>query len=367
MRDSCPEKTPAAERSASPPANTAQPPGSDTDAFGPWMVVERRQRRPAQFVDAQESARNVDPDHDGISRVHVDAHQRKGKAIATARKQRAIHVRKPLTVNLNDFPIMTKSATKASSSRLPQLQNNTSKLDKARHSSIVISENLDPNMQSPSMIPHETLACNNSLGTRKPPDPHLLLHPNHGVNNIRENPTTLVLSADSRLVVQDSAMVLFGDFNAILYRSDRKGGSSSMKPTVQHLLRLKLDHRPILLQVGTSVSRSSHAPFRYLSGWSSHIDFDRMVADNWSPSSSLSETITSFTKVADVWNKTIYGYIGSKKRVVMARLRGVQKALCAKSSRFFINLESELIMELENILDHEELLWRQKSVACVMY
>ncbi|KAK8684081.1 hypothetical protein V6N13_040118 [Hibiscus sabdariffa] len=213
MRDSCPEKTPEAKRTAPPSANTAQPPGSDTDAFGPWMVVERRQRRPArnmqtngfvqagahpggsrfnpiseELVDAQESARDVDPAHE-------------------AKKQRVVHVRKPLTVTLNDFPIVTKSATKASSSCSPQLQNNTSKLDKARHSSIMILKNLDPNMKNPSMIPHVSPACNNSLGMRKPPDPHLLLHLDPGVNNICEKPTAPVLSADSLLVVQDSAMV----------------------------------------------------------------------------------------------------------------------------------------------------------------
>ncbi|KAK8685419.1 hypothetical protein V6N13_041420 [Hibiscus sabdariffa] len=87
---------------------------------------------------------------------------------------------------------------------------------------------------------------------------------------------------------------------------------------IQHLIRLKLDHMPILLQVGNSVPCSSYAPFCYLFSWSSHIDFNRMVADNWAPSSSLSETIISFTKAVDVWNKTIYGDIGSKKRVVMA-------------------------------------------------
>ncbi|KAK8606541.1 hypothetical protein V6N13_030822 [Hibiscus sabdariffa] len=85
-----------------------------------------------------------------------------------------------------------------------------------------------------------------------------------------------------------------------------------------------------------------------------------MVVDNWVPSLTLSETIISFTKAADTWNKTIYGYIGTKKRIVMARLRGIQKALCVKSSQFLSNIESELLVELENILDQEELLWCQK-------
>ncbi|KAK8693525.1 hypothetical protein V6N13_071105 [Hibiscus sabdariffa] len=131
--------------------------------------------------------------------------------------------------------------------------------------------------------------------------------------------------------------------------------------SVEHLLRMKSDHKPILLTVGNIVRNSSPSPFRYFSGWSSHGDFDRMVSDNWVPSTSLSETIISFTKAADTWNKTIFGYIGSKKRMIMARLRGAQKALCTKASRFLMKLESELLLELEKLLDQEELLWRQKS------
>ncbi|KAK8617450.1 hypothetical protein V6N13_080366 [Hibiscus sabdariffa] len=184
-----------------------------------------------------------------------------------------------------------------------------------------------------------------------------------------------------------SPWVLFDDFNSTLCHADRMGGSLSSKPStyfqnivrldrflcnslwdeafpesfVEHLLRMKSDHRPILLTVGNIVRNSSPSPFRYFSGWSSHDDFDRMVSDNWVPSTSLSETIISFTKVADIWNKTIFGYIGSKKRMIMARLRGAQKALCTKASRFLMKLESELLLELEKLLDQEELLWRQKS------
>ncbi|KAK8683424.1 hypothetical protein V6N13_039485 [Hibiscus sabdariffa] len=209
----------------------------------------------------------------------------------------------------------------------------------------------------------------------------------------------------------NSPWILFGDFNATLCSSERMGGSSSTKPSrcfqefvydvglrdmgfigpdytrkrgltqarldrflcnsywdesfpdssVHHILRMKSDHRPICLYVGESVKNYITPPFRYLSSWSAHSDFNRMVEDNWLPAANFSETIISFTKAANMWNKTVYGYIGTKTRLVMARLRGVQKALCAKSSRFLSTLESDLLKELENILDQEKLIWRQKS------
>ncbi|KAE8683251.1 hypothetical protein F3Y22_tig00111213pilonHSYRG00590 [Hibiscus syriacus] len=46
-----------------------------------------------------------------------------------------------------------------------------------------------------------------------------------------------------------------------------------------------------------------------------------MVCDNWTLGPSLSETIHSFTLAADTWNATVFGYNGTKKRIVMARLR----------------------------------------------
>ncbi|GMJ14254.1 hypothetical protein HRI_005094600 [Hibiscus trionum] len=207
-----------------------------------------------------------------------------------------------------------------------------------------------------------------------------------------------------------SPWAICGDFNATLFDSDRRGCASSSIPCkefqsfvfsnglrdmgfsgpeftwscrmaharldrflcndlwdeafldsmVSHLLRMRSDHRPISLHVGNSSSFPFPPSFKYFSGWNSHEDFARMVHDNWQPSESLSETIKSFTHAADTWNHTVFGYIGRKKRTLMALIRGIQKSLCQRSSKFLILLESELLQELEGILDQEELLWRQK-------
>ncbi|XP_039066094.1 uncharacterized protein LOC120211665 [Hibiscus syriacus] len=86
-----------------------------------------------------------------------------------------------------------------------------------------------------------------------------------------------------------------------------------------------------------------------------------MVKDNWINSESLSDTITLFTYAADTWNKKVFGYIGTKKKIVMARLRGIHKSLNRHHSTFLINLEIELLTELEQLLDQEEILWKQHS------
>ncbi|KAK8690406.1 hypothetical protein V6N13_073940 [Hibiscus sabdariffa] len=489
------------------PALTAKANNSTTEAFGPWILVEKRQRRPTCQPPTTE-VKNTEVPHRGsqfnplsdelddvvevvngidcaptVGTTPSVAQQHKGKSISILKKQRAIPIHKPLTVTLNDFPIITKSAAWASSSRSIHMNSNTTTLDKTRHSSIVISEKSDPNL--PAKVHDANSACTNNLTLGKPPDPSGASLTNVSAEGLCRKQTNSETIMDSRidehacghrkfrnsarqylrdykpdLVVfvepcvsgsrADSIIaslgfsyshrveakspnatkrkalwfnlqhlassicepwILFGDFNATLCLSERMGSSPSMRlsrgfqdlvhdvglrdtgftgpnytwqrgftqarldrflcnsywdesfpvSTVQHLLGMKSDHMPIFLQVGETVKRSSASPFRYLSSWLAHSDFNHMVADNWLPPNTLSENIISFTKAADTWNKIVYGYIGTKKRIVMARLCGVQKALCTKSSRFLSNLESELLMELESILDQEDLLWRQKS------
>ncbi|KAK8586172.1 hypothetical protein V6N13_130694 [Hibiscus sabdariffa] len=127
--------------------------------------------------------------------------------------------------------------------------------------------------------------------------------------------------------------IMFGDFNATLGPADRKGCVVSSTPnktfqnllfddglrdmgftgpaftwsrgrafarldhficnnyfdeayptaSVHHLMRMRSDHHPILLQIGNVSSSPRVSPFLYLSGWLTHDDFPRMVADNWSP------------------------------------------------------------------------------------
>ncbi|KAK8671770.1 hypothetical protein V6N13_038355 [Hibiscus sabdariffa] len=45
----------------------------------------------------------------------------------------------------------------------------------------------------------------------------------------------------------------------------------------------------------------------------------------------------------------------------MARIRGIQKFLRSRPSHYLRKLESDLLIELEHLLDQEELLWRQES------
>lgn len=76
---------------------------------------------------------------------------------------------------------------------------------------------------------------------------------------------------------------------------------------------------------------------------------------------SLQEAIDKFAKRAIDWNKTHFINIFGKKRRILARLNGIQKAMAKSPSHSLVVLEKELQKELENILNQEEELWVQKS------
>ncbi|KAK8604946.1 hypothetical protein V6N13_082409 [Hibiscus sabdariffa] len=232
VSDSCHANDPAVKRDAPPPPNAAQSHGPYIDAFGPWIIAEKRQRRPARNLqpndarcsdkqpggsrfnpiseDAEDAigiVHGVDPIHDGDPVTETGSHSHKGKAVSVTKKPRTVHVTKPLTVTLNDFPIVPKFAATASSSRSAQLRYNVTKLDKSRHSSVVISENSDPNLQDPIMAPHVTPACNNSLTLGKPPDTRASLIAGSDATNMCEKQPALMLNADSLVEAQAIAML----------------------------------------------------------------------------------------------------------------------------------------------------------------
>ena len=65
----------------------------------------------------------------------------------------------------------------------------------------------------------------------------------------------------------------------------------------------------------------------------------------------LADAIASFTIEAEKWNKMKFGNVFARKNNIMARLNGIQRAVAIKPSNFLLNLESELLKELDNVLN----------------
>ena len=91
------------------------------------------------------------------------------------------------------------------------------------------------------------------------------------------------------------------------------------------------------------------------------MSFPNVVSSAWCCNRKLVESIEAFSKEATLWNRNHFGNIHQKKRKIMARIYGVQKAISNWPSSSLFNLENQLHQELEGVLDQERDLWMLKS------
>ena len=102
-------------------------------------------------------------------------------------------------------------------------------------------------------------------------------------------------------------------------------------------------------------------PFKFQNFWLSNLSFPKVVSDVWAQSTHLAEAVEKFTKNATNWKLNHFGNIFVKKRRLMARLNGYQKALAARPSPILVNLEKSLKCDLNEVLNQEQELWALKS------
>ena len=79
--------------------------------------------------------------------------------------------------------------------------------------------------------------------------------------------------------------------------------------------------------------------------------FPNVVSSAWSCNKNLAESIEVFSNEATLWNRNHFGNIHQKKRRIMARIYGVQKAISNWPSSSLLNFENQLHQELKVVLD----------------
>ena len=131
---------------------------------------------------------------------------------------------------------------------------------------------------------------------------------------------------------------------------------------VTHLARINLNHCPLLLNLNPDSGHSSNRPFRFQSVWLSHKDFSAVVREAWTRmDDNLEGAISCFTDRAQKWNKEIFGNVFLRKKKILNRLLGIQKALAHRPSSFLIDLQEQVTEEYNQILILEEEMWAMKS------
>ncbi|KAK8704164.1 hypothetical protein V6N13_047796 [Hibiscus sabdariffa] len=144
-------------------------------SFGPWMG-SRFNPIHASDMDEEPAGNNVVPPKTSVpSSLHqsrkttAPSHLKvaaKKKMILAGKMSKATPLRKPMTVNLLDFPILSKFSATASSSKSATTQGTL--LDKTRHSVTTMNENADPNIVHSGSATN--LAQDKSLILGDPPD-----------------------------------------------------------------------------------------------------------------------------------------------------------------------------------------------------
>ncbi|KAK8592893.1 hypothetical protein V6N12_044986 [Hibiscus sabdariffa] len=121
----------------------------------------------------------------------------------------------------------------------------------------------------------------------------------------------------------DEPWLLGGDFNNILQMEEREGGS--------------------VLSNGD------------------HPQFEEFLRKSWDTLLDVHTNIRAFQFKVQRWNISVFAHIGSKKKELLARIRGIDRGLRRYHYDFLIQLDTEFRDQLDEVLCQEGSLWIQKS------
>ncbi|GLT25063.1 hypothetical protein SLA2020_002170 [Shorea laevis] len=113
----------------------------------------------------------------------------------------------------------------------------------------------------------------------------------------------------------------------------------------------------------TAASHSPiNKPIRFEAAWLSRAKFSAVFTQAWAKHpNQLFAAISSVGKACLSWDLSTFGNIFRKKRLLKARISGIQNSPHYYSSSWLQGLEKNLLEEYQQILYEEELLWFQKS------
>ncbi|XP_019171055.1 PREDICTED: uncharacterized protein LOC109166615 [Ipomoea nil] len=131
--------------------------------------------------------------------------------------------------------------------------------------------------------------------------------------------------------------------------------------TEKHLPIIGSDHAPLLINTDKVAQVFRTKTFRFNMAWTTHNDFNKLVAQNWNNDLDLSTDNQNMAEALYKWNRESFGNIHQRKKRLLARIEGVQRNLARHNRADLLRLEKNLRGELDEVLYQEELLWFQRS------
>lgn len=123
--------------------------------------------------------------------------------------------------------------------------------------------------------------------------------------------------------------------------------------SVAHLQRLRSDHCPICLTTILQKNPNVTRPFRFIAAWMEHEQFGELLKESWNMEKGEVVNVDNFRLKLKECNFQSFGYLGYKKRLLLVRLKGIEKRFDLFPSLFLCKLEKDLRDELEGILYQE--------------
>ncbi|XP_056687673.1 uncharacterized protein [Spinacia oleracea] len=130
---------------------------------------------------------------------------------------------------------------------------------------------------------------------------------------------------------------------------------------VSHLPRTYSDHAPLIISLDNP-RIAGPFPFRCKEVWMEHPNFKDFFSNAWiNDSNCFILGRDKFLNNIGSWVHNIFGNLNVKKRRLIARIDGIQKALANHYSGYLVNLEKELLFQLNDIFRKERIIWAQKA------
>ncbi|CAL1356637.1 unnamed protein product [Linum trigynum] len=133
---------------------------------------------------------------------------------------------------------------------------------------------------------------------------------------------------------------------------------------VSHLIKMRSDHRPILICNKTIPTKSKLVRrFQFLAPWLSHDEFLPFLSSSWIRGQALPCALQDLSSKLQVWNKEVFGNIFQKKKRLANKLHSLETLNERNPSTSSLEEEKKVREDLEDVLWQEEILWLQKSRA----
>lgn len=125
--------------------------------------------------------------------------------------------------------------------------------------------------------------------------------------------------------------------------SDCDWRNSFPEAFVENPCRMHSDHNPMLLRCGGLPAFRGTRPFRFEAIWTSHQDSKKVVGEAWNKGNhAVMDGLDDVREDAVKFNEEVFGNVFRRKRLLEARIRGVQKRMKNVDSSHLCRIEREL-------------------------